>query len=260
MEVQEHVEAVEVAGDLLVSAAERAGLGAPVPTCPDWRVRDLLAHMAGVHRWATSYLKSGRANPVTIEEEAEFFAAPADAALLSWSRDSCHELVTALRGANPAMRCWSFLPAPSPLAFWARRQAHETSIHAVDAQLAAGSAPGPFPPDLAADGIDELVNGFYGRERSGPRSEQPVSLGIEADDVEGAQWLVEFGPGRVVHPGARQARHCQLSGPASELYLVLWNRARVGSLPLAECGQGIKFVGDSDILETWQTRAKIKWG
>ena len=34
------------------------------------------------------------------------------------------------------MRCFAFLPAPSPLAFWARRQAHETGIHRADVESA----------------------------------------------------------------------------------------------------------------------------
>ncbi|HEV2311062.1 MAG TPA: maleylpyruvate isomerase N-terminal domain-containing protein, partial [Acidimicrobiia bacterium] len=36
----------------LVAAAERAGLDARVPSCPDWDVAALLAHIGRVHRWA----------------------------------------------------------------------------------------------------------------------------------------------------------------------------------------------------------------
>ena len=28
-------------------------LGAPVPTCPEWTLRELVAHQGEVHRWAT---------------------------------------------------------------------------------------------------------------------------------------------------------------------------------------------------------------
>ena len=54
----------------------------------------------------------------------------------------------------------TFLPAPSPLAMWARRQAHETSIHRCYAESATGATTG-FDPTFAADGIDELLYGFY---------------------------------------------------------------------------------------------------
>ena len=36
----------------LVAVAERAGMDAPVPSCPDWHVADLLEHIGRVHRWA----------------------------------------------------------------------------------------------------------------------------------------------------------------------------------------------------------------
>ncbi|MER6443505.1 hypothetical protein ABT275_45720 [Streptomyces sp. NPDC001185] len=38
------------------------------------------------------------------------------------------------------MTCWTFNPArvPSPLAFWTRRQAHETAVHRYDAEAATG--------------------------------------------------------------------------------------------------------------------------
>jgi len=61
----------------------------------------------------------------------------------------------ALSAAPPDLRCWTFLPAPSPLAMWARRQAHETTVHRVDAELAAASVAPPaatvpvLPPPAA---------------------------------------------------------------------------------------------------------------
>ena len=58
---------------------------------------------------------------------------------------------------------------PSPLAFWARRQAHETAVHRYDAQSAAPGGPpapaGAFDPAFAADGVDELIMGFAARRR-----------------------------------------------------------------------------------------------
>src|SRR5207253_4063893 len=56
---------------------------------------------------------------------------PADAALLAWFRDGHAALVGTLESAPPDLKCFTFLPAPSALAFWARRQAHETGIHQI---------------------------------------------------------------------------------------------------------------------------------
>jgi uncharacterized protein (TIGR03083 family) len=77
-------------------------------------------------------------------------AQPEDDVLVEWFVAGHAALVQALRDADPDLACWTFLPAPSPLAFWARRQAHETGIHRVDAESPADSIT-PFPPAFAAD-------------------------------------------------------------------------------------------------------------
>ena len=108
--------------------------------------------------------------------------------LLDWFRAGHAALVQTLDAAGPGLDCWTFLPgAVSPLAFWARRQAHETTMHRVDVQLAAAAAapPGhldPIPAELAADGVDELLMGFARRNaKRGPLADPPRSLFVQAD-------------------------------------------------------------------------------
>src|SRR5215475_12383653 len=148
METMEHI-AIERDGELMAVAADRAGPDAAVPSCPGWRVRDLLRHQGYVHRWATSYIAEQHAERVPRLSEPELLAAgPADGELLDWFRAGYQTLTQTLRTADPGLQCWSFLPAPSPLAFWARRQAHETAIHRADAeQAAAGTAGQPASTD-----------------------------------------------------------------------------------------------------------------
>jgi uncharacterized protein (TIGR03083 family) len=159
-------------------------------------VRDLLRHTGYVHRWATAYVKEQHLTWVDRFSEAEILASrPAgDEMLTSWFRDGRERLASALERAEPGMMCWTFLDAPSPLAFWARRQAHETAIHRVDAQQAAGipaSGLDPFAPGLAADGIDELLMGFARREsKRGLRSNPPGWLAIHA--AGDGDWVVRM--------------------------------------------------------------------
>jgi hypothetical protein len=51
--VEEHLAGVDAAVDRMAVWARSAGPDAPVPTCPGWTVRDLLAHQGMVHRWAS---------------------------------------------------------------------------------------------------------------------------------------------------------------------------------------------------------------
>jgi uncharacterized protein (TIGR03083 family) len=249
MKIAELVEAVDAEGDRLVAAAESAGLDAGVPSCPDWAVRDLLQHVGGVHRWATSYVTTGNRRPTTEEQDwAGFFAAPADDALFTWFRDGHAALVTALRTADPAMACWTFLPAPSPLAFWARRQAHETAIHRVDAELAAGKVP-TVAPTLAADGIDELLSGFYARPRGRLVADPPVTLGVRAVDTT-ASWSIRVEPDRRVVTAGAADGDCVIAGAATDVYLFLWNRTGPDNLEVH---------GDESVLALWRTKARITW-
>lgn len=236
-----HVSSLDREGRLLGDAAARAGLESAVPSCPGWQVRDVLAHTGYVHRWATRFVAEQLTEPVDTPREPEVLRlAPAGDSLLDWYRAGHAELVRALREAAPDLRCWSFLPASSPLAFWARRQAHETAIHRVDAEQAAlaarsgnGGALNPLAPGFAADGVDELLRGFLARNmRRGRWHGRPGVLGIHADDglTGQAHWLVTTGDeGSQVTPGPGPA-DCDVTGPAAALYLALWNRGPADGL------------------------------
>src|SRR5207248_3102791 len=116
-----HIEAIEEAGELLVAAAWRAGLDTPVPTCPEWDVRQLVRHQGGVHRWATGIVTTPRTEPWIVDLPEVVGTWPEDDDLLPWLTSGCRALADALRDAPADLACWAFLDAPSPKAMWARR-------------------------------------------------------------------------------------------------------------------------------------------
>ncbi|MBV9092398.1 MAG: maleylpyruvate isomerase N-terminal domain-containing protein, partial [Streptosporangiaceae bacterium] len=137
MKIAEHIEALRDQGAQLADAAGRAGLDAAVPPCPPWRVRDLLRHTGYIHRWAARHITERPAHVIDGPPEAAILVGgAADPELLAWFRAGYAALVEVLSAADPALQCATFLDAPSPLAFWARRQAHETAIHRADADSA----------------------------------------------------------------------------------------------------------------------------
>ncbi|MEU4201385.1 maleylpyruvate isomerase family mycothiol-dependent enzyme [Streptomyces sp. NPDC039022] len=260
MENTDFTESLERDGQLLADAAEKAGADAPVPTCPEWRVRDLLSHTGRVHRWATDFVTQG------LQQPARFPEAPAlpDDQLADWLRDGCRTLVRALRSAPADLSCWTFLPAPSPLAFWTRRQAHETAVHRADAEAALGAGITPSAPAFAVDGIDELLVGIQAREHSTMRTEAPKTLLIRASGAvgtPGAAWTVRLSdappraeripgaaaPGDAALSGAAAA-DCVIEGSAPDLYLALWNRRSL---------EGITVTGDAGLARLWQERSGI---
>jgi len=254
MEPGEYIAELAAAGRTLAGAAERAGLDAPVPTCPEWRVRELVTHIGGVHRWATAHVAEGRTEEMGDAEMRRLFdGAPGDTALLDWYRAGYAALVTALQEAPDDLECWTFLSAPSPRAFWARRQAHETTIHRVDAQRAVGddmSPPAVESPaaELAADGIDELLTCFLTRPGGRLRADPPRTLAVHTTDTV-EDWLVRIEPDRVATIREPGTADCTLSGTAARLYLLLWNRADLGD---------VRLDGDATVLDLWRTRALIR--
>jgi uncharacterized protein (TIGR03083 family) len=249
MEVVEHVEALRREGSLLAEAASTVELDAPVPHCPRWVVRDLVRHIGGVHRWAAAYVAGARPGPMDDDEQRRIMAPPEDdAALVGWFREGHANLVKTLEAAPAGLDCWSFLPAPSPLAFWARRQAHETAIHRADAQ-GAGGAVTPFPPALAVDGVDELLLGFASRRNGKLRADPPRTLGLHAGDA-GADWLVRVEPDRIEVSHQAGDADWSVAGAASDLYRLLWNRRGT---------EGLQMAGDPALLELWRTSVRVRW-
>lgn len=251
MEITEHIEALRSAGSRLSGAAAEAGPDAAVPSCPDWVVRDLVRHQGGVHRWAAGIVGVPRTEAWNVDLDEVVGTWPTDADLIGWFGEGLDALVTVLSEADPSLACWTFLAAPSPLAMWARRQAHETSVHCVDAELAAGQGVGPFPAPFAADGISELLECFITRPGGRLRSDPARLLRVQCTDAPG-DWLVRIGPDGVVTNGGHGETRadCQISGGAADLYLALWNRQQAA---------GLDVDGDRDVLELFADKVRVRW-
>jgi len=233
VDLSEHLEGLRAALVAFVRYADRAGLDAPVPTTPDWTVRQLIAHQGTVHRWAAGHVRGEQVAFDAFEQEGLTSADPVE-----WLRDGAIGVVQAITDAPDDLEALVFLhDAPPAKRFWARRQCHETTIHAVDALSA---ALGRYPtaaetwidPEVALDGIDELLTGFVTRSRSRLRSEEPVEIGVLPDDGSGRAWLVHVSSEKAVTErlsgdDSERARKADvvLEGGAVALYLTLWNRS-----------------------------------
>lgn len=221
----QHLEGFRAALVAFARYADRAGPRAGVPTTPDWTVRRLIVHQGMMHRWAAALLRLEETDPERYEREAQ--AAPD---LLDWLRDGAIEVARAVAEAPDDVAAPVFLnDAPGARDFWARRQCHETTIHAVDALSA---ALGRYPKavetwiseEIALDGIDELLAGFLTREQSRIRVQEPMLIAVRPDGARG--WVVELGPGPAVTRRADDPHgDVHLEGSAVALYLTLWNRS-----------------------------------
>jgi uncharacterized protein (TIGR03083 family) len=246
MEFRDHIEALRTEGMLLADSAEVTGFEPRVPTCPDWTVRDLVRHVGEVHRWALSHVAQALQAVNTDVTSLQTWPSD-DGELLAWYREGHAELLQGLELADPALECWSFLPnGLTGVPFWARRQAHETAVHRADAQGVTGEI-SPAPAEFAADGIDEILHGFFARRPSRLTSAEPISFELVSTDDQGS-WHVcidDQGPSVVDGPGQTQVR-----GTAFELYLLLWNRKRLDEFEVSGPVAG---------LDLWREKATVRW-
>jgi uncharacterized protein (TIGR03083 family) len=222
----------EVAGDVATDA--------PVPGCPGWDVDALLRHMGDVHRWAATIVRER-----LRERLRQDFVGPSDReGLLAWYREGHAQLLDTLSSASPDDVFWMWGQAPNPLAFWARRQAHETAMHRLDVEQAAELTPTAFPVRMAADGIDEWLMLATRRARvPGGRGRSLVVVPVDAPD----RWRVELrDDGLSVERTA--VGDCSVRGTASDLFALLMNRRDV---------DGMEIDGDDDVLRAWRDHVRF---
>ncbi|HZD38256.1 MAG TPA: maleylpyruvate isomerase family mycothiol-dependent enzyme [Actinomycetes bacterium] len=216
METKEYLAALRREGRVLGDAAERAGLQAPVPSCPGWTVADLVWHIGEVHRFWGGVVERRATNHAEVPTPDR----PAPADLLAWYREGLERLAGVLVAADPATAVWTWAPQKD-VAFVQRRMAQETAVHRVDAELAAG-APTPIDPTLAVDGVDEFFQFHTAWKREGAA---PLggSVHLHASDADG-EWLVTETDDRLQVTRGHAKGSAAARGPAGDLLLLLWRR------------------------------------
>lgn len=238
MDTATHLEHFDREHRAFVAAVAAGSMGSPVPTCPDWRLADLVYHLYevqyGWHR-VTAERRQGF-------EGLELPARPDDSALLDVVAGEHVGYAAMLAGFPADTPIWTWAGTES-FAWLARRMAQETAVHRIDAELAAGLAAAPIDASLASDGIDEFL-WYFGNMA---RGEWEGSVHLHCTDVEG-EWLVvpdgaHFGVTREHAKG-----DCAIRGPAHDILMALWRRA-----PLDAC----EVVGDTALAARFVAASRL---
>jgi uncharacterized protein (TIGR03083 family) len=223
-----------------LAAAATGNLERPVPSCPQWDVAALVRHQGGVYGWVSTILAAGGQHPTAPRPTGP----EGHDGLVAWFDKVRSKVLADLGNRSPDDPAWVFVPEiPQKVGWWARRQALETSVHRVDAELASGAA-GPIAADLAVEGLDEFLMEFL----PWVLSQHPVeglhgTVHLHATDAEG-EWMMDLDakePARREHGKADTA----VRGPASGLYLWSWNRQTPEEA-------GLEVFGDTSLVEAWR--------
>jgi uncharacterized protein (TIGR03083 family) len=217
-----------------------------VPSCPQWRVADLLAHVGFVHRWS-EYVVRHRAPERLSVRDMGLSRGPVTP---EWLGDGLATLLATLRASDPDDAMWAW-GADQHVRFWARRQLHETLVHRVDLEGALG-APSEIDPVVAADAIDEFLENL---ERAGVFSPEVKNL-VGAGEIitfrthEGREWALRLTPEGFELVADAGPSAATLRGPATDLLLVLYRRRRLDE---STC----TFEGSRELLDRWLTNSAL---
>lgn len=214
-----------------------------VPTCPEWRLRDLVAHIGQAHRWSAGIVRTGTGSAVPDPLAAD--PGPVEG-WPGWLRAGAAELADAIQGTGPDTVVWTFL-GERAAGFWLRRMLHDTTVHHADAALLAGIE-FTVEPDLAADAISELLDLLSepGVEKLRPDLAelrghgQTIALHAAEADLPG--WLITRTPEGVRWERRTADGDLTLRGPVRDLVLVLSRRSAPADVPVAVDGDAGLFT------------------
>ena len=227
---------IDADGRALIEAVAAAP-EAQVHACPGWTNRDLAKHMGGVYAFVIAQLHAG--NP---ESRAPSNApdAPETGDITPWLRDRHQDVLAALRASTPDAPVWTWIPEKTA-AFFYRRMAQETAVHRWDAQQAAGTLT-PLDPELATDGINEVMTVFMQNAPRGPIDYPAGSLHLHRTDGEG-EWMLTAQDGVLTVTHEHAKGDAAARGPAQDILLYLWGRGR----------QGLECHGDDALIDAWSS-------
>ncbi|MGW1837665.1 maleylpyruvate isomerase family mycothiol-dependent enzyme [Streptomyces sp. NPDC002067] len=233
-----------------------ADLTATVPTCPDWKLADLIRHVGGAHRWAGTMVERRATDAAAIDDVPGGKGPEGDDpdALDRWLAEGAEQAVRALREAGPEAAVWTWTPSRRA-GFWARRMTHETVVHRADAAVTA-RAPFEVAPEVAADCLEEwfqlgelpeVAARLAAREGVKTPFAPGRSIHLHATDASpelNAEWLLDLSGDRVLHRRAHEKASVAVRAPLTDLLLVVFQRLPAGN-------DRVEIIGDRGVLDAW---------
>jgi len=225
----------------------------PVPTCPDWTLKQLFRHVGRGSRWAAQIIAERRSQPLDPRDVRDGKPPEDPDAAIDWLNGGPQQVMVAIDQVGSDARVWTGAGI-RPAGWWIRRLLHEVGVHRADAALALG-VEYSVPPTQAADAISEWIElMLLQAQRREPPVERGRTLHLHATDADlgptgewtiahdiagdegGLSWTHDHGKGDVA-----------LRGPVRDLLLAIVRRRRASELD-------IEVFGDEAVWDTWLQR------
>ena len=237
--------------------AGRAAVDAPVPTCPEWTLSQLVEHVGQTQHWAASLVETRVSDPSQLPTSVAALPADQDA-WASWLTEGASRLAAACVDAGEDAPVWN--PAGdgrSGTWFWLRRILAETIIHRADAAATAGvdyQLDGELAADAITDHLAMMTSPGWAAQR--PDSAEALrgsgqTLRLHASDEpslgEAGESFIERGPDGATWQHGHGDADVTVSGPAASLLLVLTRRRSISD----GLDDSVQASGDLDLLTEW---------
>src|SRR5215212_5577536 len=193
----------------------------PVPTCPDWTLRQLFRHVGRGNRWAAQIVADRRDTPLDPRDVRDGKPPDDPDAAVDWLNAGAQLILDSVDDVGAETYVWTFI-GPRPAQWWIRRRVHEATVHRADAAIAL-RAEFELAPDVAADAIDEWFERIA------------VEAGADSSPLDA---------GRTLHLHATDAG---LRGRAKDLLLAVVRRQTAAD-------GGLEVFGDTAVWDGWLDR------
>ncbi len=233
----------------LAAALGAAESGAVVPGCGDWRALDLAQHVGVIHRWSALVVATAATSRLSFRDVPVEYQAPRSD-YPGWIEEGGRGLLAALRAVDGAAPVWAWGP-DQHMRFWSRRQFHETMVHRVDAERAAGIPPA-IDPIHAVDAIDEFLENISWGRNAGPAvaavcAAGPASVHLHAPDADG-EWMIHLSPDGYRWERGHGKGDAAVRAPVADLLLLTYGR---------RSPEGLEVFGDADLLTRWLEASRL---
>ena len=214
-----------------------------VPACPGLNLGETVRHVGSGYRIALAWMTLGRE-----PQAGEWQEYPEeDQDPLDFMRTGAEAVIAQLSAHDENEPCATWWPVQQNYGFWRRRLAHETTLHRMDVQGAAGMEVGAVTDEVAVDGVDEVLTLWLGHKLDvlGVRGSRDSLVAIQVEDH---LWLTRCGPRgasawQVVDPEDAHRADAQVTAAPMTMYRWLWGR-----LP----DRMVQVIGDHDaIAQLW---------
>ena len=221
----------------------------PIPTCPDWTIKQLFRHVGRGNRWAAQIVADRRGEALDPREVRDGRPPDDPDAAVDWLNDGAQLILDSVDAVGADTPVWTFI-GPQPAQWWIRRRVHEATVHRADAAIALGTDY-RLTAEVAADGIDEWLERIVveaNAESSPLDAGQTLHLHATDDGLGAAgEWTITGGDDGIAWSHSHGKGDAALRGSAKDLLLAIVRRQ-----PAAD--GGIEVFGDAAVWDGWLDR------